>query len=51
MPIYRYEGVNHGFGRAGISAYRQAAAELAHDRTLAFLKQHLGSGVTQGATA
>jgi carboxymethylenebutenolidase len=50
VPIYRYEGMNHGFGRAGISAYRQAAAELAHDRTLAFLKQHLGSGVTQGAT-
>lgn len=51
VTIYRYEGVSHGFGRAGSSAYRQAAAELAHDRTLAFLKQHLGSGVVQGATA
>lgn len=49
--IYRYEGVSHGFSRAGSSAYRKEAAELAHDRTLAFLKQHLGSGVTQGATA
>ena len=51
VTIYRYEGVSHGFGRAGSSAYRQAAAELAHNRTLAFLKQHLGSGVIQGATA
>jgi hypothetical protein len=25
-----------------------SAAELAHDRTLAFLKQHLGSAVIQG---
>ncbi|MEH1987656.1 MULTISPECIES: dienelactone hydrolase family protein [unclassified Nostoc] len=45
VTIYRYEGVSHGFNRVGSSAYRQEAAELAHDRTLAFLKQHLGSGV------
>ena len=51
VTIYRYEGVSHGFGRAGSAAYRQAAAELAHDRTLTFLKQHLGSGVIQGVTA
>jgi carboxymethylenebutenolidase len=50
VTIYRYEGVSHGFGREGSFAYRQAAAELAHDRTLAFLKQHLGSGIIQGAT-
>lgn len=42
VTIYRYEGVSHGFGRVGSSAYRKAAAELASDRTLAFLKQHLG---------
>ncbi len=42
VTIYRYEGVNHGFSRVGSSAYRQEAAELAGDRTLAFLKQHLG---------
>jgi carboxymethylenebutenolidase len=42
VTIYRYEGVSHGFSRAGSSAYRQEAAELAGDRTLAFLKQHLG---------
>ena len=42
VTIYRYEGVSHGFGRTGSSAYRKEAAELACDRTLAFLKQHLG---------
>ncbi|OYQ62060.1 carboxymethylenebutenolidase [Pseudanabaena sp. SR411] len=42
VTIYRYEGVNHGFGRVGSSAYRKEAAELASDRTLAFLRQHLG---------
>ncbi|MFN6466274.1 MAG: dienelactone hydrolase family protein [Nostoc sp. DedVER02] len=42
ITIYRYEGVKHGFSRINSSAYRKEAAELAHDRTLAFLKQHLG---------
>jgi carboxymethylenebutenolidase len=42
VTIYRYEGVRHAFSRVGSSAYRQEAAELAGDRTLAFLKQHLG---------
>jgi len=45
VTIYRYKGVSHGFSRVGSSAYRQEAAELARDRTLAFLKQHLGSAV------
>lgn len=45
VTIYRYEGVSHGFSRVGSSAYRKEAAELARDRTLTFLKQHLGSGV------
>ncbi|MBD2000090.1 dienelactone hydrolase family protein [Leptolyngbya sp. FACHB-541] len=44
VTIYRYEGVSHGFSRINSSAYRKEAAELAGDRTLAFLKQHLGSG-------
>ncbi|MBW4429075.1 MAG: dienelactone hydrolase family protein [Nostoc desertorum CM1-VF14] len=42
VTIYCYEGVSHGFSRVGSSAYRQEAAELAGDRTLAFLKQYLG---------
>jgi carboxymethylenebutenolidase len=41
VTIYRYSGVNHGFGRVGSSAYRKEVAELAGDRTLTFLKQHL----------
>ncbi len=51
VTIYRYEGVSHGFSRTGSSAYRKEAAELARDRTLAFLKQHLGNGVVQGVTS
>jgi carboxymethylenebutenolidase len=51
VTIYRYAGVSHGFSRMGSSAYRKAAAELARDRTLAFLKQHLGSAVIQGVTS
>jgi carboxymethylenebutenolidase len=34
--------MNHGYSRVGSSAYRKEAAELAGDRTLALLKQHLG---------
>jgi carboxymethylenebutenolidase len=44
VTIYRYEGVSHGFSRVNSSAYRKEVAELARDRTLAFLKQHLGNG-------
>ncbi|PZO37915.1 MAG: carboxymethylenebutenolidase [Pseudanabaena frigida] len=51
VTIYRYEGVSHGFSRAGSSAYRKEAAELARDRTLAFFKQNLGSAVMQGVTS
>ena len=51
VTIYRYEGVSHGFSRTGSSSYRKEAAELASDRTLAFLQQHLGSGVMQGVTS
>ncbi len=51
VTIHLYVGVSHGFSRMGSSAYRKVAAELAHDRTLAFLKQHLGSGVIQGVPA
>ena len=51
VTTYCYAGVSHGFSRTGSSAYRQADAELAHDRTLAFLKQHLGSTVIQGVSS
>lgn len=42
VTIYRYAGVSHGFSRVGSAAYCPAAAELAHDRTLAFLSEHVG---------
>lgn len=41
VTIYRYAGVSHGFGRVDSAAYRAIAAELARDRTLAFLQHHL----------
>ena len=41
ITIYRYAGVSHAFGRVDSAAYRPEAAELARDRTLAFLQQHL----------
>ncbi|MBM0742898.1 dienelactone hydrolase family protein [Phormidium sp. CLA17] len=41
ITIYSYAGVSHAFGRVDSAAYRAEAAELASDRTLAFLQQHL----------
>ncbi|PZV15177.1 MAG: carboxymethylenebutenolidase [Leptolyngbya sp.] len=41
VTIYSYAGVSHAFGRVDSAAYRPEAAELARDRTLAFLQQHL----------
>ena len=41
VTIYRYAGVSHAFGRVDSEAYRAEAAELARDRTLAFLQHHL----------
>ncbi|MCH6484677.1 dienelactone hydrolase family protein [Pseudoxanthomonas sp. LH2527] len=37
-----YPGVNHGFHNDTTPRYDQAAAELSWQRTLAFLRQHLG---------
>lgn len=41
VTIYSYAGVSHAFGRVDSDAYRPIAAELASDRTLAFLQHHL----------
>lgn len=42
--LYLYEGVNHAFNNDTSAArYDQAAADLAWARTVAFLKQYLGS--------
>ncbi len=40
--VYIYPDVNHGFNNDTSSRYDKAAAELAWNRTVAFLKQHLG---------
>jgi len=43
FTIYIYPGVNHAFNNDTSSRYDKAAAELAWSRTLAFLKQELGT--------
>lgn len=43
MEVYTYEGAGHAFANdARTDSYAPEAAELAHQRTQAFLKQHLG---------
>ena len=39
--IYMYEGANHAFANPSGTRYNAEAAELAWQRTVAFLKQHL----------
>jgi len=39
---YWYEGADHGFDRNGYPPYHPEAATLARQRTLEFLRQHLG---------
>lgn len=41
VQIYVYEGNNHAFAREGGEHYDPAAASLANQRTMDFLKQHL----------
>jgi carboxymethylenebutenolidase len=41
VTIFAYEGQNHAFAREGGEHYDPKAAELANERTLDFLKQHL----------
>ena len=42
VTIHSYPGVDHAFARARGTTYNQDAAELANQRTHAFLKEHLG---------
>jgi carboxymethylenebutenolidase len=39
--IHRYPGTGHWFAEPSKEAYRPEAAELAFERTVAFLRQHL----------
>ena len=43
ISLHVYDGQDHAFARVGGEHYDAAAAALANDRTLAFLKEHLGS--------
>ena len=46
VEIHRYPGTGHWFAENSRDAYRAEAADLAFDRTVAFLDRHLGSGHT-----
>jgi carboxymethylenebutenolidase len=42
VKFYLYDGVNHAFNNdTSAERYNKAAADLAWERTIAFLKQHL----------
>ncbi len=43
VQIFTYDGAGHAFANAQRSSFEPEAAKLAHERSLAFLKQHLGS--------
>jgi carboxymethylenebutenolidase len=42
VTIHRYPGTGHWFAEPSRDAYRREAAELAFERTVAFLRKHLG---------
>jgi carboxymethylenebutenolidase len=43
VVIHRYPGTGHWFAEPSRDAYRAAAAHLAFERTVAFLRRHLGT--------
>ena len=43
VPIFWYEGAGHGFNCNDRASYNAAAAKLARERSLAFLRQHLAA--------
>ena len=42
VQVFTYPGAGHAFNRAGSAAWHGPSAELARERTLAFLRQHVG---------
>jgi carboxymethylenebutenolidase len=43
VPIYWYAGAGHGFNCNDRASYNPEAAQLARERSLAFLKKHLAA--------
>jgi carboxymethylenebutenolidase len=48
VMIYRYPGTGHWFAEPSKDAYQREAAELAFERTVAFLREHLQSARPAG---
>jgi carboxymethylenebutenolidase len=42
VRVFRYAGAGHAFNRAGTASWHEPSAKLARERTLAFLKEHVG---------
>jgi carboxymethylenebutenolidase len=42
VRIFRYAGAGHAFNRAGTESWREDSARLARERSLAFLREHVG---------
>jgi carboxymethylenebutenolidase len=42
VEVFTYPGAGHAFNRAGNAAWHGPSAELARERTLAFLRKHVG---------
>ncbi len=42
VQVFTYAGAGHAFNRAGNHAHHAPSAERAHERSLAFLRQHVG---------
>ena len=42
VPLFTYPEAGHGFSCDARGSYHEASAELARERTMAFLREHLG---------
>jgi carboxymethylenebutenolidase len=42
VQVFRYAGAGHAFNRAGTKSWHEPSAKLARQRTLGFLRQHVG---------
>ncbi|HAL40644.1 MAG TPA: hypothetical protein DCP03_22120, partial [Polaromonas sp.] len=51
LAVYRYPGTQHGFNNDTTPRYDAAAAKLAWERTMAFLKANLQASPATSASA